>query len=230
MIQLSFIYKNTPVCIGAIQLLPVGIDRPLMQRAFYFMEQEDWKPIKGYEGKYEVSNLGRVRSLDRFVRSGRGNGLKILSGRFISPVNTGGYLRVALRQMGSSSNFFVHRLVATAYIDNPKNKRCVNHKDCNRQNNLVENLEWVTHKENSQHASTKGRYKPATRHSIDMASLAKQKKVKATQIKTGLILDFASIKEFAAHVGLPKSYIYKSVNKGRLINNEWSYVIECKTR
>ncbi|RKJ52866.1 hypothetical protein D7X33_31535, partial [Butyricicoccus sp. 1XD8-22] len=117
---------------------------------------EVWKTIKGYEGYYEVSNLGRVRSLARIVvdKSGRKHNVKskILKSRKGGP----GYLTVNLNKDGKGKTFNVHRLVAEQFIPNVYNKRVVNHIDGNKTHNHVNNLEWVTHSENHQHALSTG--------------------------------------------------------------------------
>ena len=103
------------------------------------MIEEIWKPIEGYPN-YEVSNLGRVRSLNY----NKTNQTKILT-----PWNNGsGYKLVGLRKDGKRKMFQVHRLVAIAFINNPNNYQIINHKDENPSNNYVENLEWCTHKYN----------------------------------------------------------------------------------
>lgn len=99
-------------------------------------KEEIWKSVKGYEGLYEVSNFGRVRSLPR----------NTTSGKILKPVKTKeGYLRVDLSKKGRGNLSFVHRLVAETFLDNPDNLPCVNHRDENPLNNRVENLEWCTH-------------------------------------------------------------------------------------
>lgn len=98
---------------------------------------EEWRDIKGYEGKYQVSNLGRVRSLrDNFNRPRE----KILS----LQDDRQGYKYVNLYKNSKPHTIKVHRLVAIHFIENPDNKPCVNHKDENKANNRVENLEWCT--------------------------------------------------------------------------------------
>lgn len=107
---------------------------------------EIWKPIKEYEGLYEVSNCGHVKSLSRYVNN---NGTKVIhKGRILKPSNRHGYLCVVLRKNNKSKSFSVHRLVAQAFIPNPNQYQVINHKDENKQNNKVLNLEWCTQKFN----------------------------------------------------------------------------------
>ena len=105
---------------------------------------EEWRDIKGYEGLYQISNLGRVKSLARATNNQYGKVDKILS----TTPDTGGYLHLNLCKNGKSKPFKVHRLVALHFIDNPNNYKEVNHKDENKQNNKVDNLEWCTSKYN----------------------------------------------------------------------------------
>lgn len=107
------------------------------------MTDEEWRAIPGYEGFYEASSLGRIRSLPRFSTSG-----KVLAQR----EGTGSYLRVCLSKSNQRKTFVVHRLIAMAFLDNPKNKPEVNHIDGDRHNNAASNLEWVTRSENERHA------------------------------------------------------------------------------
>lgn len=102
---------------------------------------EEWKDIKGYEGLYQVSNLGRVRSLDRQVRNR--SGIAIKKGKILSLVTVNKhYKKVSLWKDNIGENRLVHRLVAEAFIPNPNNFPEVNHKDENPKNNTVNNLEW----------------------------------------------------------------------------------------
>lgn len=122
-----------------------------MRNGGYLMT-ELWKSIKGYEGIYEVSNLGNVRNIKPRYKYINPNGL-------LKPVklNTG-YLNVSLINKDKiRKEHRVHRLVAEAFIPNTDNKPQVNHIDSNRANNNVENLEWVTCKENIVHAQKQGR-------------------------------------------------------------------------
>lgn len=108
-----------------------------------FLPGEEWRPVVGYEGKYEVSNLGRVKS-SNYQRRG--------FEKILSPKSNTGYLRVELRGGDSPREKCVHALVAEAFIPNPENKSEVNHLDGNGFNNKVSNLEWVTRSENAKHS------------------------------------------------------------------------------
>lgn len=113
-------------------------------------KNEIWKPVPGYEGFYEVSSIGRVRSVDHYVNSG--NGRKLRKGRVLSQsISIHGYYFVHLSKINKQKSPTVHRLVALAFHPNPENKICVNHKDGVRTNNHISNLEWCTHKENTRH-------------------------------------------------------------------------------
>lgn len=105
---------------------------------------EEWRDVVGYEGYYQVSTHGRVRSVDRFDDRGFHQRSCILK----SNDNGKGYRTVGLTKKSKGKRVKVHRLVAQAFIPNPENKPFVNHKDETRDNNNVDNLEWVTHKEN----------------------------------------------------------------------------------
>lgn len=111
--------------------------------------QEIWKDIKHYEGLYQVSNLGNVKTLDKYVNSGIKNNNKVKrKGKLLKQYNKRGYLQVTLTHNNKRKYVGVHRLVAQAFIPNPNNLPQVNHKDEDPLNNHVENLEWCTAKYN----------------------------------------------------------------------------------
>lgn len=112
--------------------------------------KEIWKPIEGYVGDYEVSNLGKVKSLKH-------SKIKILVNRKTKITNNYTCMSVRLFKNKTSKNKTVHRLVAEAFIPNPENKPFTNHIDNNPSNNNVSNLEWCTQKENMGHAAKQGR-------------------------------------------------------------------------
>lgn len=117
------------------------------------MDKEIWRPVKGYEGVYEVSNLGRVKGVERFCR-GRHDGLKPVHEKILTTdVSNCGYLRVRLYLYGKSKRLYVHRIVAEAFIPNPDGLPQVNHKDENKKNNSVNNLEWCTASYNMNYGS-----------------------------------------------------------------------------
>ena len=118
------------------------------------LPNEEWRPVVGYEGLYEVSNYGRVKTLFKGVNKIR------------KPVFTNNprYFGVNLYKENVSRLIRIHVLVARAFIPNPANKPVVNHKDANRRNNQVSNLEWVTQLENKKHAYDKGLYKIGCEH------------------------------------------------------------------
>jgi hypothetical protein len=119
------------------------------------MAEERWRPVVGCESYYEVSDLGRVRSLDRVVP--RGDGVYNLRGKALSPsVQQNGYVKITLTVGGVKKTHMVHRLVARAFIGEIAGDLQINHIDGNKKNNNAENLELVTAKQNTAHAIAAG--------------------------------------------------------------------------
>lgn len=161
--------------------------------------EEIWKDIKGYEGLYMVSNMGNVKSLgfDKYHK-----------GRILKPCFDGkkNYLFVGLHKDNKVKLRNVHRLVAEAFIPNPYNLPCVNHKDENKTNNNADNLEWCTIKYNSNYGNCKNKLIESRLSNNDINEMIR--KAKATKIKNNsyscekpvlqFSLDGKFIKEFAS--------------------------------
>ena len=158
---------------------------------------EIWKDISGYEGLYQVSNLGRVKSLD-YNHTGREKIMK-------PSVDKNGYLYVCFRKNGVKKWYKLHRLVAQAFISNPNNYPQVNHKDENPFNNFVNNLEWCDAKYNINYGTRTER-------------VAEKKSKQVLQIDKNtnkLIAEFPSLTEVERQFGISKSSISKCC-KGKL--------------
>lgn len=113
---------------------------------------EIWKDIKSYEGYYQISNFGKVRSVGRYVNSSKGR--RFVSTKEILPFDNGkGYLLVCLRKYGKRKNYYVHRLVAQHFLNNWDDCLVVDHIDYNRKNNSVTNLRVITQLDNIRHSS-----------------------------------------------------------------------------
>jgi hypothetical protein len=116
------------------------------------MTTEVWLPVVGYEGYYEISSLGNLRSVDRVVRY-KANGTMLRKGRPMRLTTTKyGYIDVRLGKEGVEKAHLVHRLVAAAFLDNPESKPQVNHKNGVKGDNRLENLEWASKSENRLHS------------------------------------------------------------------------------
>ena len=124
--------------------------------------REEWRPVKNYEGLYEVSNLGKVKRLERHITCSNGTKRHLREKLFsCKPNKYLGYVNVVLTKKGIKTAHTIHRLVAELFVDNPNNFNVVNHLDEDRANNKAENLEWTTHAKNLSHngAYQRGREK-----------------------------------------------------------------------
>ncbi len=160
--------------------------------------QEVWKDVVGYEGYYQVSNLGRVKSLQTKAYShAKKCAIPVMREKILKPFpDTDKYLMIDLKKDGNRNCQKVHRLVAKAFITNPDNLPQVNHKDENKQNNCVDNLEWCTNQYNSTYGTAKQR-------------MAQKQKKKVLQISaTGEIVNkWNSVNEATRDLGVSKNTI-----------------------
>lgn len=153
---------------------------------------EQWRPIKGYEGIYVVSNLGNIRSVKK----------KIYRKQRLER-----YKRAELSKNGIRKVYLVHRLVAIAFVDNPDNKKQVNHKDGNKHNNISINLEWCSHSENMQHAHQQGYYKKSI--------LQKGHPVKQYDKKGNFVKEYLSAMDAERATNIPNANINKCLKNKR---------------
>ena len=148
--------------------------------------EEIWRDIKGYEGLYQVSNLGNVKSL-HYNKTKIPKLLRI----YKNSNNDSGYYLTSLNKNGIRKNFFIHRLVAEAFISNPNNLPCVNHIDEDKSNNKVDNLEWCSYKYNVNYGTCKTR-----------SSLKRSKPVIQYTKEGEFVKEWRSIKEAETSIGI----------------------------
>ena len=177
---------------------------------------EVWKDVVGFEGSYQVSNKGRVRSLDRYMTAKHSSGTeytRFKKGKVLTPEKPrwdDPYVLYYLKKDGKRHFGKAHRLVAFAFLDKIEGKNYVNHKDSNPQNNCVENLEWVTASENSKHAYDKGRIDVSK--AVKASVLARYKRfipVLQYDLNGLFIKRHKSLSDAAAEVGADVSAIAK---------------------
>nr|DAM25038.1 MAG TPA: homing endonuclease [Caudoviricetes sp.] len=161
------------------------------------MDKEAWKDVKGYEGYYQVSNYGRVRSVDRVDMRGQHRKGKVLA----NSLNSGGYLLVDLHRDRKVKYCLVHRLVAGEFLSNPNGLPEINHKDENITNNKVSNLEWCSHSYNINYG---------TRNEKAGKAIARvQEKPIYVIAPSGHHYCFGSIKKAAELLGLSRGTVSK---------------------
>lgn len=132
---------------------------------------EEWRDIPGYEGKYQVSSHGRVKSCSKTIAFCQGRTRDLMEKIMQTPMMYRGYHHVHLRHAGDRKRFFIHQLVAIAFHPNPDGKPYVNHIDRVKTNNRVENLEWVTEKENTAHWMADDKAKAAVEEPINAVDI-----------------------------------------------------------
>lgn len=170
---------------------------------------EIWKPIPNYEGFYEVSNTGKIRSVYRYKRV-----LKPM-------ISNSGYERVDLFKNKKRQQVSIHRIVAKVFCENPNGKPCVNHKDENRLNNNAENLEWVTHQENRNYGTAEARRRSHTDYSKEIFKINARRNGKKTArpvsmfTKDGQYLNsFESAAEASRQTGIYFTTITRAIRRG----------------
>lgn len=170
---------------------------------------ETWKDIPKYEGLYQVSNMGRIKSLKRKTLNGKCLYDKILNNR----INHNGYLMIFLSKNKKIKGYRIHRLVAQAFIPNPDNLPQVNHIDKNKTNNRINNLEWCTAKYNTQHAIIN-----------KLRDNKYRRKIVQCDLDNNIVKEWNSIKE-ATDFGFSKSGIWQCCNNKRNMhkNYKWYY-------
>lgn len=181
---------------------------------------ELWADIKGYEGYYQVSNLGRVRSLDRgmYVNDERYSKPRWVNrkGKLLKEYGNGSKRRmVILRMFGVGKNITVHRLVATHFIPNPNNYPVVNHINHDYLDNRATNLEWCTYQHNTQHAIAAGRMDHIYKQHEKLTKITKEQ---ATNIKKLLALGWSNSK-VAKELGIGYNTVYH-ISKG----HTWKHI------
>lgn len=190
--------------------------------------EEEWRDIKGYEGLYQVSNLGRVRSLDRYIIN-KSNKRQYYNGKILNGNIRQGYLKLTLSKNNSQKTIPIHILVAKTFIPNPESKPEVNHIDGNKANNCVNNLEWVTRSENELHAYKNGLAKPSLKQKEAVAKYAREnysKKVLQYDLNGNFIKEWNSMHDVWRELGIRPSYICRCC-KG-LRNYTYGYIWKYK--
>lgn len=172
---------------------------------------EEWKDIKGYEGAYQISNYGRVRSVDRIVHSKnkyfqKGIELKIHS--------TGKYNFVTVSKNNRTKRLYLHRLVAEHFVENLNGYNVVNHKDEDKTNNRADNLEWCTSKYNANYGSRNKK-------------IAMSKGKKVAMIKDGVVLKIFDSQAEARRKGFSQAQISKCCNGivKHYLGYQWKFVV-----
>ena len=203
------------------------------------MKGEIWKPVKNYEGLYEVSNLGRVKSLG----NGKSRNSNYSKERILKAKNSGnGYLQVVLSKDGKSKNYLVHRLVAQAFVENPKGYNEVNHKNEVKSDNRADNLEFCNRAYNNNYGTRnkkvaekvseklKGRKQTEEHIKKRAEKMTNNPKLSKPVIcinkVSGLIVEFPSISEASRQTGINLSNICECCNgkKKSAGGFQWLYI------
>lgn len=188
------------------------------------MNGEIWKDIEGYEGLYQISNKGRVKSLQREIvyKDGR---KKVLKEKILhNNLNEFGYHNVMLSKDGVTKRYKVHRLVAKAFIPNQNNLPIINHKDENKTNNSVENLEWCDQKYNVNYGTMIERMREKQINRKDLS-----KKVRQYTLDGDLVETFKSASDIERkYPQFKASSIARCCRGGQILNGKWQTIASYK--
>ena len=172
--------------------------------------EEIWKDIKGYEGLYQVSNLGRIKRV-----LFKNNKTTIIKEKILKyTVKNNGYCKVNLYKNNKQKTYHIHRLVAEAFIPNRDNSLEINHKDGNKKNNCINNLEWITHKENIQHGVKTGL----------ITNIDKAKNVLQFDKSMNQIGQYNSVKEVARKLGYDATSIAGCCRSKKYCKTAYGYI------
>lgn len=180
------------------------------------LEGEIWKPIQGWEGLYEISNKGRVKSLERIIEYNKTSSSDIVVKRtnkekILKGLLRNNYYHVQLHNNCKTQTWKIHRLVAIAFLQNPNNYPIINHKDENPHNNCVENLEWCDYKYNANYGNCREKMSDARVRMFGVKVTQKDK-------NGNFITRYNSFQEASIATGVPRSHIWRAArnkhNKG----------------
>ena len=180
--------------------------------------EEIWKDIPSYEGYYQVSTLGNFRSLPRTVKY-KSSGTRKYPGKpLLTETAKDNYQRIVLMKEGVKTRYQAHRLIALVFIPNPENKPFINHKDGNKSNNKVENLEWCTASENMVHADMTGLRDMSKHHPSN------SKKIRC--IETGVVFSsyYQAVKWLGKKATSISSLVRGTRNYGKAFGYHWEFI------
>lgn len=173
---------------------------------------EIWINVNGYESKYQVSSLGRLKSLERFKKS-KNNSISRLSEKICKPISLNNdYCKYDIKDNGRNKQVLVHRLVAEHFLLNDKLLPCINHKNGIKSDNRVENLEWISYFENSKHAS-------------DILMVGQKiNSISQFDLTGKFIKEFRSISDIQKQLGYSKANIHKHLKGHPRYNTCYGFI------
>lgn len=183
------------------------------------LEREEWRPVKGYEGLYEVSSFGRVRSLDRVVIANDGKKYHRIGKILLNHIDNWGYYYVGLCKAGGRILKKIHRLVAEAFIPNPDNLPQVNHRNENHSCNVPDNMEWCDAKYNSNYGTRGKRIGKANKGRISECHRKKMKPVLQYTLDGQLVAEYESMHDAERKTGFARANIKISCIGKREVSN-----------